>query len=348
MNPSARKSRVVRAGAALLLAAAVIAVQTRIDPLRPARDPDDMAYLPNERLLTHFTGGLSNVMADYIWVQCCTYVGRQVKSTWNFEWLRQMVETVVRLDPYFVPAYRYGAMFLATLKAEDEAALDLLHRGMIINPDAWELPYEAAMVHLLNRREEADSKYNAALYLKLAVETGKAPGYVADVASSLQGQYNLIGLERDMWEKVKDSDDPFLSGLARTKLEELGIRSNVEVLNDLIERYRVEHGSMPTRIEQLVEAGYIPAVSPDPRGGRYFLGPDGQALNETLLSNAAREQRGHIENAIRRYRETHGKNPASLDELVGPDMFAQAPAHPWPGRQWRYDPATGALEETAE
>lgn len=348
MNASPRTGRALRAGAALLLAAAVIAVQMRIDALRPARDPDDMAYLPNERLLTHFTGGLSNVMADYIWVQCCTYVGRQVKSTWNFEWLRQMVETVVRLDPYFVPAYRYGAMFLATLKAEDEAALDLLHRGMIINPDAWELPYEAAMVHLLNRREEADSKYNAAFYLKLAVETGKAPGYVADVASSLQGQYNLIGLEKDMWEKVKDSEDPFLSGLARTKLEEVGIRSNVQVLNDLIERYRVQHGSMPTRIEQLVEAGYIPAIQPDPQGGRYFLGPDGQALNETLLGNAAREQRGHIENAIKRFRETHGTNPASLDDLVGPEMFPQAPTHPWPGKQWRYDPATGALEEATE
>lgn len=335
-----------RMGIALLLACATVGVQFRMDAMRPKRDPDDMLYLPNERLLSHFTAGMNNVIADYLWVQCCTYVGRQVKSNWNFEWVRQMVTTVVQLDPYFVPAYRYGAMFLAMLKQEDQEALDLLHKGMVINPDSWELPYEAAMVHMLNRKDEPDSKFNAVFYLTLAVETGKAPAYVAEVASSLQGQYNLVNLEKGMWEKVKDSDDPFLRDLAKTKLEEVAIRSNLTVLDDLLDRYRREFGRPAQSLDELIEAGYIPSIAPDSAGGAYLLGPDGRAMNETLLFNATRDVRARLESAIRSYREKNGAFPKTLEDLLSLGLFEQLPAHPWPGKAWTYNAATGEVGES--
>lgn len=341
-------SRWARAGIASLLAIAAVLTQFQLTAHRPTRDPDDLLYLPNERLLNHFTAGMSNVMADYLWVQCCTYVGRQVQTNWNFQWLRQMIETVVRLDPYFVPAYRYGAMFLAALRQEDEAALDLLHRGMILNPDSWELPYEAAMVHLLNRKDEPDSKYNATFYLTLAVETGEAPAFVAEVASALQGQYNLVGLEKDMWEKVQNSDNQLLRDLAKSKLEEVRIKNNLRVLEDLIERHRVQFGEPPKSLDRLIEVGYIPAIEHDPLGGRYFLGPDGRAKNETLLSHAARDVRAQLEEAVRAYHEKHGAFPDSLETLVSSGQIGGIALHPWPGKRWTYDPASGSVGEAEE
>lgn len=338
-------TRWLRAGIACLLAAAAVMTQFRVDAARPKQNPDDLLYLPNERLLNHFTAGMSGVIADYLWVQCCTYVGRQVQTDWNFQWLRQMIDTVVRLDPYFVPAYRYGAMFLAALRQEDDAALELLHRGMVLNPDAWELPYEAAMVHLLNRKDEPDSKYNATFYLTLAVETGNSPAYVAEVAGVLQGQYNLTGLEREMWEKVQNSDNQLLRDLAKSKLEEVRIKDNLRVLEDLIERHRVQFGEPPKTLERLIEVGYIPAITPDPLGGRYFLGPDGRAKNETLLSHAARDIRAQVEEAIRAYKDKEGSLPASLDALVASGRMGVIPPHPWPGKRWAYDAASGTVGE---
>ncbi len=348
MNLAARHTRWWRTGIASLLAVAAVLVQFRVDATRPQRNADDLLYLPNERLLNHFTAGMSNVIADYLWVQCCTYVGRQVQTDWNFQWLHQMIETVVRLDPWFVPAYRYGAMFLAALRQEDDAALDLLHRGMVLNPDSWELPYEAAMVHLLNRKDEPDSKFNAAFYLTLAVETGNSPTYVAEVASALQGQYNLIGLEREMWEKVQSSDNQLLRDLAQSKLEEVRIKNNLRVLEDLIERYRVQFSKPPISLDQLIEVGYIPAIEPDPLGGRYFLGPDGRAKNETLLSRATRDARTQLEEAIRAFKEKQGRFPTSLEELTRSGQAVALMPHPWPGKLWIYDSVTGTVADAAE
>ena len=348
MLATAFRGRALRIGLALLLAVGMVLVQTRVDIARAQRNPDDLLYLPNERLLNHFTAGTSNVIADYLWVQCCTYVGRQVQSTWSFEWLQQMVNTVVRLDPYFVPAYRYGAMFLAALRQDENAALELLHRGMVLNPEAWELPYEAAMVHLLNRKGEADSAYNAAFYLTLAVDTGNAPAFVAETAASLQGQYNLISLEKEMWEKLLDSEDQLLRDMAKAKLEEVRIRRNLEVLGDLIERHRVQYGALPESLERLIEVGYIPAIEPDHQGGKYFLGPNGKAMNETLQANAARDQRSNIEEAIRAYKEKNSGFPESLEAAANSVGMPVPVVHPMPGKQWTYDPATGTLGEAAD
>ena len=38
------------------------------------------------------------------------------------------------------------------LKADDDAGIDLLERGVVANPRNFQLPYELAMIFLLNRR----------------------------------------------------------------------------------------------------------------------------------------------------------------------------------------------------
>lgn len=338
-------SHFARVAAALVLVLCAVAMHYRVAESAPRREPDDLLYLPNERLLTHFTAGLSPVIADLIWVQCCTYVGRQVQTEWDFQWLQAMLDTVVRLDPYFVPAYRFGAMFLSSLKAEPDAAMDLLQRGMVINPQAWELPYEAAMIYLLNRRNEPDSAYDAAFYLALAVDTGNAPAHVAETAAALQGKYNLIGLERKMWEAMANSDDGLLRDLARTKLEEVRIKQNIDVLNQQLEKFRQEHGAMAQSLDELVSKGYMREIPPDVFGGKYLLGPDGQVINSTLLDNAARDARTVIENAIGRYREQEGHAPDTLEQLVQKGYLPALPAHPWPGKEWFYESTWGVLRD---
>jgi hypothetical protein len=344
---SIRVSHLARTAAALALAVCAVAVQVRLVDNSPQRNADDLLYLPNERLLNHFTAGLGPVVADYLWVQCCTYVGRQVQTEWDFQWVRTMVQTVVRLDPYFVPAYRYGAMFLTSLKQEPDAALELLHRGMVLNPDAWELPYEAAMIYLMNYKDQPDARYNAAFYLALSVDTGNAPAYVVETAASLQGKYNLIGLERKMWEAMANSEDGLLRDLAHTKLEEVRIRQNMDVLNEVLERYRVEQGAPADSLDDLVTRGYMKDIPGDIFGGRYLLGPDGRAMNSTLLDNQARDQRKVIESAVRKFEAQHGAPPRDLAQLVA-EGFMPAQEHPWPGKEWRYEPGRGVVEVSAQ
>lgn len=217
------KLKAIAAFAALMCFAASVVAHRGAERARPVTQ-EELLYLPNERMLTHFTAGMSSVIADLLWLRCVRYVAEETRGGRNLEWLEQMLHTVTRLDPHFVDAYRFGGLFMAALRAEDDAGLELLHRGIVRNPYAWELPNECAMIYLLNRRNRSDATQQAAKYLAMAVKTGRAPAPVADLASKIQGHHNMLDVEFEMWSGMAESDDQLLRELAKQKLMELKAR----------------------------------------------------------------------------------------------------------------------------
>ena len=324
--------------------ACVIFCQSRLDAVREETAGDEVRYLPNDKLLTHFTVGMASVVADLVWIQAVQYTGRHYRGDRDFTWLNHMFDTVTRLDPYFVEAYRYGGMFLSFLKADDGAGIGLLKRGMVYNPRAWELPYEAAITHLLAMRGQSGSREMAARYLALAVETGKAPDYVVHLASVLQAEYDLIDMEREMWEATFKNDDKLLSELATRKLGELALRETCAELSKGVQMYATEHARYPERIEDLVDGKILVALPEDPLGGTFFLGPDMKVRSTTVLDEQVNRARVCLANALDVFKRKNGRWPATLQELVDKGSIDEILPHPYPGREWRYDPKTGAVE----
>lgn len=333
----------------VLLAVATVVAQRSADGVKPQRR-DELVYLPNEKLLNHFTAGLSSVIADFLWLRCVQYTGIEIKQEKNFAWLSQMLNTIVRMDPYFTDVYRYGSIFLSAVKADDEAGLRLLQQGIVARPDRWELSYEAAMIYLLNRRDEPGARKVAAHYLGMAAGSGKAPRLVAEVASSLQGEFNLDGIESDMWANLQHSDDQMLRDLAARKQQELQIRQNLRTLDDNIARYRQEQGQAPTSLEALIEAGYFgdavkanpEALLKDSLGGHYTLSPDGLAANTSLLDAERDKNLNMLRDALKKYQEAKGAYPPTLDALVE-QYISLVPKHPYAGKAWIYNPTTGEV-----
>ncbi|HQK77296.1 MAG TPA: hypothetical protein PKZ25_13970, partial [Candidatus Hydrogenedentes bacterium] len=99
---------------AIGLACCVMA-QKHLDASRQTGFDEELLYLPNEKLLNHFTGGLDSVVADLLWLQCIQYTAEEFKGDHKYVWLNHMTDPITRLDPYFVDVYRYGGVFLAAL-----------------------------------------------------------------------------------------------------------------------------------------------------------------------------------------------------------------------------------------
>ena len=332
--------------AALVFATAILA-QSGADRVRAEALADEIMYLPNAKLLTHFTAGMSSVIADVLWLRCVQLIGYQIQGARDFNWLIRMLDTVVRLDPYFVDAYRYGGIFLSALKADDDAGLDLLERGIVARPGSYQLSYEAAMVFLLNRREEAGSKRRAAHYLALSAATGKAPRFVAEVAAKLQGDFNLVEIEQEMWASLLQSEDKLLRDMAQRKLIELQLRETCRILNQRMEIFIQRNGRPASTLDELVKAGYTNGLPPellqDPLGGAFVVTPLGVVQNTTLLNETATQILNALRAAIDQYREGHGEWPPSLDALIGAGTFDAIPAHPYEGASWVYNPETGEV-----
>jgi len=321
-----------------------VAAQRQINQVRAADGGEEILYLPNQKLLNHFTGGMNNIVADLLWLRCIQYIATESKGDRNFTWLNQMLNTVVQLDPYFGDAYRYGGMFLAALKADDDAGIELLERGAVANPRNFQLPYELAMIFLLNRKDEPGAAERATYYLSMAAAIEGCPEFIRDLAITLQGQYNLEEVERTMWLRMAGGGDRLLQELAQRKLVELDIRGITARLNDAALAYRQQAGRFPATLEELAGAGIMPVPVNDALGGTYFLGDDGVIRNTTLLDEEKKNRLKTLQNLLNSYKNKEGQWPPTLQALLESGQVPQLPEHPYPGQEWRYDPATGTVE----
>lgn len=337
-------ARLIAVVCALALFAGAVLAQRQANQIRVQAEGDEILYLPNQQILNHFTGGLNNIVADLLWLRCIQYVATESKGDRNFTWLQQMLDTVVQLDPYFGDAYRYGGMFLAALRADDDAGIDLLERGFIANPDNHQIPYELAMIFLLNRKEEPGAKERATHYLSMAAAIDGAPGFVRDLASKLQDKHDLDGLEREMWTRMSESGDKLLRDLAARKLDILELREVTDKLNEEAVAFNQRHGRFPESLAELEAADLIPPLGTGPLGGRFFMGEDGVIRNTTLLDEDKQDRLKTLRNRIKAFENAHGRPPDSLEELVERGEIGRLPDHPYSGQRWRYDPATGTVE----
>lgn len=322
----------------------LVPTQRHINAERKTGFDEHLLYLPQKDLLTHFTAGLNGVVADVLWLKCIQYTMRHFKTDSKFTWLNQMCIMVTTLDPYFVDAYRYGGIFLAALKADDDASLKLLERGAIKNPDRWELPYEMATVYLLNRREEPGSAKLAARYMMIAAETGTAPKSVVEFAADLSAQHNLGDLEASIWQNMLHSPQKMMRELAARKLKELALRSDCVALTRALAVYRGKVGSPARRLSDLVSAGVVRALPTDPLGGSFIIDAAGKVQATTLLKVTMKRRLNELRADLREFRHKEGRWPKTLEEMKENGVTAFIPAYPYAGGRWTYDAQTGHVK----
>jgi len=325
----------------------VITSQMRLDQLHEEKFYDELLYLPNEKLLTHFTAGLNSVVADMLWLQCIQYTAKHFRGDGKYVWLDHMGDIITDLDPYFVEGYKNVATFLAALKADGDASIELLQKGIVHNPDRWELPYDIAMVYLLNRKDEPHAPEMAAEYLKMAAAMPGAPASIAPILEGLSAKHGFEQLEREMWEERLDSDDAFMRDMAERKLHLLDIRKVVDGLNEMTDGFEDHFGRRPANFEELFSAQErdVPPQlrEPDPLGGAYFMSDDGEAMNTSLLDETAQRRINRIQSMVRAFNREEGRLPESLAELIRVGLTNKLPEHPYPGEAWEYNPATGEV-----
>jgi hypothetical protein len=328
----------------VLFLSAIAITQYRIQSLPAGTDEELLLYLPNEKLLNHFTAGLSPVIADLLWLRSIQYTGKHFRSDLKFTWLNHMCTTVVRLDPYFVDAYRLGGMFLASLQGDDDASLRLLRHGVPYNPYSWELPYEMAMVYMLNRRDQPGSTAMAGRYLSMAVQTEQAPPWVVELAANVQAAHDLGEVEQEMWAKLLQSDDAFMRDMAHQKLAEFHLHKQLDILEEAAEMYTERTGRAPQDIEALVTAGILTQMPEDPLGGRFYIDDQGRPQSSTLVEVKTKQLAARIQQLIKLFRDQNGRWPQSLDELVEKGIMSTVYPHPQAGHTWHYDATTGQVE----
>jgi hypothetical protein len=284
--PSRSSSRAIRAacwGLLVLGFAAVVGIQHKID-----HETDEYAkinevlYVRNGKTLRPLCLGNEGLMAAIYWTRVVQYFGRGLLAEGGqggrYELLNPLLRITTDLDPKLLIAYRFGAIFLAARRpvgaGDPQAALALLRRGIVANPEYWRLWQDLGFVYYWELHD-----YPAAA--KMFAIGSQQPGadfWMKALAGTVAAKGGDLQTSRFLWSEIyHHADTKAVRTTAEVHLASLKARVDMDKLDDLLEIYQKKTGHEAQSIEELAASGLIKGVPKDPSGVPYIVGGDGHA-----------------------------------------------------------------------
>ena len=262
---------------AVLLAIAV-ALQVWRDRGWTAFEPaTPVMWLPNGTIVRRAALGFDSLAADVYWIRAVVYFGRQRLSTRpdkNYDLLYPLLDLVTTLDPRFMVAYRFGALFLTETPPggpnRPDQAIHLLKNGVLQNPERWEYMHDIGFVYAWSNRDYEQ----ASQWFARASEAPGAPIWLKATAASMVARGGDREAARELWRQLRDNTDvDWFKDTAEIHLAQFDALDAIDQLNQIVWRYRASTGRMPQSWDELVRAGVLRGAPLDPSRTPYELDP---------------------------------------------------------------------------
>ena len=271
----------------LLGLGATIPLQRWLDQRRGAAAVlEDSLYVSSSKTLKRMSLGYEALMADVYWLRTIQYFGGrmgQIKgqinindvSTWRLDLLEPLLSITTELDPNYVAAYRFGAIFLPDINPE--AGIAFVKRGIANNPQQWRLYSDLGYIYWKQKRlPEASAAYGEGSQIK------GAPSWLKAMQAVMLLKGGDRQTARELFQRMyESSDDAYTRQLSLTRLKSLQSEDELALLDRLLNGYRERFGACPPTLPALVKA-LSPALRQQmQQGGLQFddtlapLDPDG-------------------------------------------------------------------------
>lgn len=262
--------------AMLSLLGAVALLQSARDRVGALAAPDRRAIgYPSAAVLDRLVLGFDALAADLYWVRAVQHYGSTRLSTApdkQYDQLYPSLDLATSLDPRFIGAYLFGAVFLAEPPpggpGRPDLAVALLQKGLRAAPERWELAQALGFVHYwwLQDYEEA------AAWFARAAAVPDAPPWLAPLAATTLAEGGRRDSSRLLWGQIAASaESGWFRAEAHRRLQQLDAMDEVDRLQQMVDGFRARHGYPPDDWEAL-RAGNTPAAAPrDPTGTPYLL-----------------------------------------------------------------------------
>ena len=189
-------------------------------------------YLPPPRVLRAMSLGYNEFFADLLWVRTIAYFTSHLFTDRDLQHLKQHLDNILALDPYFKEIYRYGSSMLMSLgerqRNEDVFdAIDLLKRAHHHFPSDYRFPMHAGSYYISelksdDRAKRAAWRSQGADWVNRAAMLPGAPPWLPALAAKIytkEGKRELAVLH--LREILSITQDPDMKKNIRGKLREL-------------------------------------------------------------------------------------------------------------------------------
>jgi tetratricopeptide (TPR) repeat protein len=279
MKPAHRTSVI----AALLLAASLsgaVAMQRRVEALRPAATLEEVLYVSSPRLLKYMSLGYEGLLANIYWTRAVQYFGgkHQVEAK-HYNLLAPLLEITTSLDPHLTVAYEFGATFLSPKPpngaGQPDKAVALVEKGIAANPEQWRLYYALGFVQYMDRHDF----HAAAEAFDRGSRVPDAHPWLRILAAQMAQRGGDLQTARMLWSATYEtSKDKMIRENAVSHLRALQVDEDITLLEKVVSEYQKRTGRRASGFRELISAGWLRDTPLDPMGNPYVLSADGRVL----------------------------------------------------------------------
>ena len=273
-----RRVNLVATAVLLLSIGGGVATLRGIDRLRGPSSAQEQLYLQSGKTLRRISLGYTGLLADIYWTRAVQYFGEQHHSgSGDYRLLSPLLEITTELDPKLLPAYQFGATFLAPKPPAGAglpgAALALTKYGIAHNPEQWRLYYNLGFLYYTELNDYAKAADAFAQGARLPGTNEFMPILAARMAQHA-GEFDTA---RMLWfTTYQSTKDDMIRQNAVDHLLALQADEDVTRLEQVVEKYRAQTGHLPSRLSDLDRAGFIHGAPIDPKSHPYKLTSDGR------------------------------------------------------------------------
>lgn len=278
---SSRKRTTLVAGTCLVVSLlASVVLMRNIDQIRPRDIVDDAVYISSPKIVRRASLGFDGLMACIYWTRTVQYFGhRHFNRELTYNQLAPLLEITVALDPHLLPAYQFGANFLAPAPpngaGQPERAVQLMRYGIEHNPDNWRLYYDLGFVYYT---ELHDYKKAAEVFAQGSEIAGAHP-FMKILAANMAEHAQDFSTARLLWSAAYESStEATIRENAVAHLRAIQVDEEVTNLQNAVTRFVQANGRVPTSLWEAANAEHWRGLPLDPDGNAYELSLDGQVL----------------------------------------------------------------------
>jgi tetratricopeptide (TPR) repeat protein len=222
--------------------------------------------------------GFDGLMACIYWTRTVQYFGhRHYLHERSYNELAPLLEITTALDPQLIPAYQFGANFLAPAPpngaGEPARAIQLMNFGIAHNPDNWRLYYNLGFVYYT---ELKDYKHAAEIFAR-GSQVPNAHPFMKVLAAQMAEHAEDFATARLLWSATFETSHE--SDIRRNALEHLRaiqVDEDVTHLEAAVTHFGESTGRLPSSMEELATAEHLAGIPADPDGNAYQLTSEGR------------------------------------------------------------------------
>ena len=277
-----QRTTIIASGCLAISMVACVFLLRHMDQIRPQAAIEDVLYINSPKMIKRASLGFDGVMACIYWTRTVQYFGhRHVNAAQTYNELAPLLEITTALDPQLLPAYQFGATFLAPAPpngaGEPDRAILLMEYGIKNNPNDWHLYYDLGFVYYT---EVKDYKKASEIFAQGSKVPNAHPVMKVLAAQMAEhaGEFSTAHL---LWSATYDSSrDPDVRKSALEHLRAIRVDEDVTALQSAVTRFETREGRTPSSMWELALAEHLPGIPVDPDGHAYILTLDGHVMVE--------------------------------------------------------------------